>query len=741
MAEKGSITFSTALDNTQLEKEYQEAVKQIEKMEKELQKTTEKKSGLEEQMDKAVEAAERARQKLKELEEEQQRLQEIANGSVRIGETPSEQLQGAMSAKERLAEITEEMKEQTKEMEKQANAADRFIPKIEAVEQKEQTLTETIEEAKVHASGVGEALAQSLKGSKVSAALAGARAQFDKFFKRIGTMIKRVFMFSIILAGLRAIKNYFSEAIKQNAEAMRAVGSLKGALDALAQPLLDVVIPAFTKFVRVLAILIGYMARGVNVLFGRSIKKTDLMAKSMKKAAKETSGFVASFDELNKMNSSEDGTDAFDGEEAPGAINWDAFDENMIDEKLRAITAIVGAACLAVGAILAFSGINIPLGLSMMAIGALMLYGLAAEDWEKLPENLRTAITTCLVLTGIALVVIGAVLAFSGANLPLGIGMMVAGAALLYTALALNWGLLSKETQKAITEILVIAGVATLCIGLVLALSGVNLPLGIALIAAGAAMLASAAALNWSTLSSLIDSHMTEILVAVSGAVLAIGIILCLTGVNLPLGIAMIVAGAAGLVTAVAINWNFLVDKAKEIWAGITSWFNAHVAPIFTAGWWMDKFSTIGDGLKEAIKNGVNAGIELMNQFIGWINEKMNFQWDGLNIAGKQIIPGGSFQLLQLPKIPHLAAGAVIPPNREFAAVLGDQSSGMNIEAPEDLIRAIVREESGGGEIVALLTSILSAVEDGHNIYVDKRILGRVASEQLGNMTRMGGAY
>lgn len=46
--------------------------------------------------------------------------------------------------------------------------------------------------------------------------------------------------------------------------------------------------------------------------------------------------------------------------------------------------------------------------------------------------------------------------------------------------------------------------------------------------------------------------------------------------------------------------------------------------------------------------------------------------------------------------IPQLATGAVIPPNRRFMAVLGDQKNGTNLEAPEGLIRQIVREESGG---------------------------------------------
>ena len=50
---------------------------------------------------------------------------------------------------------------------------------------------------------------------------------------------------------------------------------------------------------------------------------------------------------------------------------------------------------------------------------------------------------------------------------------------------------------------------------------------------------------------------------------------------------------------------------------------------------------------------------------------------------------------ISIPKIPYLASGAVIPPNREFLAVLGDQKSGNNLEMPENLLRRIIREESG----------------------------------------------
>lgn len=81
-----------------------------------------------------------------------------------------------------------------------------------------------------------------------------------------------------------------------------------------------------------------------------------------------------------------------------------------------------------------------------------------------------------------------------------------------------------------------------------------------------------------------------------------------------------------------------------------------------------------------------------------------------------------------IPQIPYLAQGAVIPPNREFMAVLGDQRHGTNIEAPEDLIRKIVREETarnGGDDRVAGLLETLIAVVEG--IEIGDTTIGKAA--------------
>lgn len=95
---------------------------------------------------------------------------------------------------------------------------------------------------------------------------------------------------------------------------------------------------------------------------------------------------------------------------------------------------------------------------------------------------------------------------------------------------------------------------------------------------------------------------------------------------------------------------------------------------------------------------------------------------------------GGKPNLPSLPaeasaaNIPYLASGAVIPPNAPFAAVLGDQKHGTNLEAPEDLIRKIVREESGVGgteQLAQLLETLIATVQ---NIEVGDTVIGEAAS-------------
>ena len=94
----------------------------------------------------------------------------------------------------------------------------------------------------------------------------------------------------------------------------------------------------------------------------------------------------------------------------------------------------------------------------------------------------------------------------------------------------------------------------------------------------------------------------------------------------------------------------------------------------------------------------------------------------------------------QLP-IPHLAQGKVIPAGRPFLALLGDQSNGKNLEAPEGLIRQIFREEMANRQPSNNVYHV-NAEANGRNIF--KLILdeGEMQRNQTGsNPFNVGGAY
>ena len=118
-----------------------------------------------------------------------------------------------------------------------------------------------------------------------------------------------------------------------------------------------------------------------------------------------------------------------------------------------------------------------------------------------------------------------------------------------------------------------------------------------------------------------------------------------------------------------------------------------------------EKFRSGFDGLVDLVRSPVNWVIRMLNSLLNkdesaqnWIAEALSFSislpgW-AQDLTGYSSF-GVSVPKWSLPNIPYLASGAVIPPNKEFMAVLGDQKQGNNIEAPENLIRRIVREESG----------------------------------------------
>ena len=170
-------------------------------------------------------------------------------------------------------------------------------------------------------------------------------------------------------------------------------------------------------------------------------------------------------------------------------------------------------------------------------------------------------------------------------------------------------------------------------------------------------------------------------------------------------------------------------DGIKDSWEKAKAWFDEKIlSPIKEA------FETVWGGISDFIKNIINGIIGFINGMIRGIVSGINAVigvLNKLNIKIPDWVPGlggKSFGFnispIKAPQIPLLATGAVIPPNAPFAAVLGDQRSGRNIEAPESMLRDLIREElskNNGGqqEITVNFAGTMGALVRAMNPYIE----------------------
>ena len=182
-----------------------------------------------------------------------------------------------------------------------------------------------------------------------------------------------------------------------------------------------------------------------------------------------------------------------------------------------------------------------------------------------------------------------------------------------------------------------------------------------------------------------------------------------------------------GLLDGLASKWENITGWLRDLKQNfVDAWDNIRAKTTETFNSLGQTISDIWNGIGETIKTAVNGIIGFINRMISavvtGINAVIN-ALNGLSFDLPDIFGGGhvgfNISTLTAPQIPYLAQGAVIPANREFLAVLGDQSHGTNVEAPLDTIKQAVAEVmedlqagqmAGFEAVVSVLREILSAV-------------------------------
>lgn len=417
-------------------------------------------------------------------------------------------------------------------------------------------------------------------------------------------------------------------------------------------------------------------------------------------------------------------------------INWHNSDRHLTDV-LTTLTGVLAGASLAVGAMLAFTGVATGLGIALMAVGAVTLVSAAALNWNSIPDALASPLSRVGLLVSGATLALGAILAFSGC-MPLGIALMAIGATSLVSVMALNWNGLSDEIQNVIAIITTVVSVAFLAIGAALTFSGANIPLGLALLAAGAVTMGTAIMPNWNDLSDNVQQKISMITTVVGGALLAVGAILALSGVALPLGLGLMAAGALSLGAVATLNWDFVVNSIKKVVSVITGILSGALIvlgvllclsgagvglglAVLAAGLSLSYAAwTLDDNpITRFVRQMANSIIGLVNGVIDAINDMFHIQFNGLSVMGITLIPAFDIRLVDIPHIPFFEDGGF--PNEgqlfiareagaEMVGAMGRRTAVANNDQIVEGISAGVSIANDG--VIAAIYALLNVVEE-----------------------------
>lgn len=533
--------------------------------------------------------------------------------------------------------------------------------------------------------------------------------QFKKFTKRIAGLAKRVFIFTMITKALRTMRKMLLSTIGADKQMPTSLAQIRGNLISAFAPIYNYILPAIRTLLAWLAKLTAVVSVFINSLFGKTASQADASAKALynqasateaagdaaEKAKKQLSGL----DEMNRWESN-DSSGGGGGGSSGIAPKFDLSDQ-VDTGKIGKIAAVVRELSPYVAAVAAgfaawkigkkFLGNLSKAKQLALAVAGAVLMAINVVDMLKNGINFDN-------LTGY---IIGAAAAVTGLGLAFGvlggaITAIVAGLVLLGVAIrdVIKNGFNSKNLTAITVALLTIGGAIAI-------ITGAWIPLLIAAIAAVVVWIVA----KWTSIKEWISKTISSIDAAFEQFL-----------ANVEEGVAAAVDWVIEKWTAVKDWFSGLWEKvssgAVAAWDGIKSafksvpeWFQSKfrdawqkVKDVFSTGGRI--WSGIKEGIESTFRTVVNAIIRGMNTIIAVPFNKINSMLNAIrNASFLGISPFKNMwgvNPLPVPQIPMLARGAVIPANRQFLAVLGDQRNGNNLEAPESLLRQIVREEAGG---------------------------------------------
>jgi archaellum component FlaC len=725
----GKIVVQAEVDAKKAQRELDKLTARIDKLETDLKKSSGEQSGIKAQLDAAKESAKQAETALKSLRAESERLRQVTSGEV------SASPDAYISAYSRQSEVAAQIKEQEARLKEQDKIVESLDGKYAKITDKVMEQTSALDAAKTRAGDLTREITNASGASeRMELAAKNVSDSMNTFSKRVSGLFKRVLVFSLITRALQSLRTWLGKTIMQNEEARAAVARLKAAFLTLAQPILQVVIPVFVRLVDILTQVVTAIAKFFGMLSGKSWGAQVAAAKGLNaekeaiegvgSAAEDASKSMASFDEINQITSNQasDAGGGGGGSSGTEGITPDFSNLDMAEDKLHDILGIVGAIAAGLLAWKIASMFTDDLskigGIALAAAGAFALIYFWLDAWKNGIDlqNFAGMLAGLVALAGGLAIAFGATAA--------GIALVVGGLAMLIVGIkdVIENGLTLENTLT------IIAGLLAAGIGIGL-LTGNWIPLLIAAIA--------------SVLLALVyfTGHGEELISGLKDVVEGFGKFF--KGVFSG-DLKLAAEGAKQIWEGMKKTWNAIVSSIRDAWNAFITWMqskNPALAAIFqTIGkLFSDQYNAWVKILKGLItfltgiftgdwKKAWNGVLEILkgiwNLIVGTVEGAINFIIDGINLLISALnkiqvnIPewvpllgGKTFGINIAPvsriELPRLASGAVIPPNREFLAVLGDQKSGTNIETPlETMLQAFrqaLNENGGSGRSITVV--------------------------------------
>lgn len=699
----GKIVVQAEVDAKKAQRELDKLTAKIDKLETDLKKSSGEQSGIKAQLDAAKESAKQAETALKSLRAESERLRQVTSGEV------SSSPDAYISAYSRQSEVAAQIREQETLLKEQDKIVESLDGKYAKITDKVMEQTSALDAAKTRAGELTREITNASGASeRMELAAKNVSDSMNTFSKRVSGLFKRVLVFSLITRALQSLRTWLGKTIMQNEVARAAVARLKAAFLTLAQPILQVVIPVFVKLVDILTQVVTAIAKFFGMLSGKSWSSQKSAAQGLNaeqkalegvgSAAEDASKSMASFDEINQLT---DNSASAAGGGAGGAASTDIAPDfsnlDMAEDKLHDILGLVGA--IAAGllawkiASLFTNDLSKIWGIALAVAGAFALVYFWLDAWNN-GIDLQNFLG---MLAGLAALAAGLAIAFGPTAAA--IALVVGGLAMLVVGIkdVIENGFTLENTLT------IIAGLLAAGIGISI-LTGSWIPLLIAGFVAALVALVS------------FTGHGEELIQGLKKIIDGFGKFFkgVFTG-----DLKLAAEGAKQIWEGLKQTWNAIVNSIKDAWSAFITWLqgkNPALAAIFeTIGkLFSDQYNAwkkILSGLITFLtgvftgdwKKAWNGVLDILkgvwNLIVGTIEGAINFVIDGINFLISKLntiqinvpdwVPkiGGMTYGINIPPVtrvslPRLASGAVIPPNREFMAVLGDQKSGTNIETP-----------------------------------------------------------